>query len=186
MILDVLRSRIPESAEDPIEWDALYHEVDDVQTFSNRLDLIIDPLPPIQSLPLSDVLAEAQSFFAQRFPLCSLEMTGEPSNTEFSGANWLGIILRELLANAGHAAGRDGNGVVEVAWTTDPGLQVVVANSGAKFPAEIPVDPPVPFCSTAPSYDGLGLSIVYRICLALGMTMTVRTDLEDMTAVIIG
>jgi hypothetical protein len=62
----------------------------------------------------------------------------------------------------------------------------VVANSGARFAAEIPVDPPVPFRSTAPSYDGLGLSIVYRLCLALNTTMAVRTDLPDMTAVVIG
>ena len=60
-----------------------------------------------------------------------------------------------------------------------------MANNGAPFPAEVPVDPPIPFRSTAPSYDGLGLAIVHRLCLALGMEMTVRSDLPGVTAIMV-
>lgn len=185
MILDVLRTHITDVLDDPVEWDALYREVDDVQQFSRRLDLLIDPLPPAQPLDVVEILAGVRERFVQRFPLCSLEFSGPEEPCELLGGNWLALALDELLANAGRAAGSRGDGSVEVAWTTEAGLQVVVANNGARFPATIPVSPPVPFRSTAPSYDGLGLAIVYRICLALGMTMVVRTDLAEMTAVIL-
>ncbi|MDX9981418.1 MAG: ATP-binding protein, partial [Lentisphaeria bacterium] len=83
------------------------------------------------------------------------------------------------------AAGNSGAGSVEVAWQSEPFLQLVVANNGAPFPAGIPVDPPVPFRTAAPSRDGIGLAIAHRLCLALGMDLLVRTDLPGMTAVIL-
>jgi len=185
MILDVLGSHLRGREGDTIEWDALYAEVDNVQQFSQRLDLLIAPLPPAQPMLLSEILAAARDAFVQRFPFCSLEMNGPDEQMELPTGNWLVIMLRELLANAGHAAGTDGGGAVEVAWAVEPDLQFVVANNGASFPAEVPVDPPIPFRSTAPSYDGLGLAIVHRLCLALGMEMTVRSDLPDMAAIMI-
>jgi len=185
MILDVIRSHTDEIMDEPFDWNALYGEIDDVQQFSHRLDLLIEPLPPPQPGLLADVLAEARQVFAKRFPLCSIELEGAADDGELPAANWLALALGELLANAGRAAGNSGAGTVEVAWQTVPGLQVVVANNGAPFPAGIPTDPPVPFRTAAPSRDGIGLAIVHRLCLALGLDMLVRTDLPGMTAVVL-
>jgi signal transduction histidine kinase len=110
---------------------------------------------------------------------------GSDESCELPAANWIALALRELLSNAGRAAGNSGTGSVELAWQNEPFLQLVVANNGASFPDGIPVAPPVPFRTAAPSRDGIGLAIVHRLCLALGMDMLVRTDLPGMTAVVL-
>ncbi len=185
MILDVIRSHADDIMGDPFDWSALYGEIDDVQQFSHRLDLLIEPLPPPQPGLLDGMVAEARQSFAKRFPLCSLEVAGPGDSREHPAANWLALALGELLINAGRAAGSSGAGSVEVAWQSEPFLQLVVANNGTAFPGGIPVDPPVPFRTAAPSRDGIGLAIVHRLCLALGMDMQVRADLPGMTAVIL-
>lgn len=185
MILDVVRSHVDEIVESPFDWGALYGEIDDVQRFSHRLDLLIEPLPPPQPGDLAGIFTEARRDFSRHFPLCTLELEGGGESCEHPAANWLALALGELLANAGRAAGNRGAGTAEIAWQTAPALQIVVANNGTPFPADIPVAPPVPFRTAAPSRDGIGLAIVHRLCLALGMEMVVRTDLPDMVAVVL-
>lgn len=180
MILDTLHKTSGGAGRMP--WQSLYNEVEDMQTFSRRLDLLIEPLPEPEALPLSGILSEAGSTFAERFPLCSLTFDGPDTECELRSGNWCAAALEELLDNAGQAAGQ--NGTVEIAWTTSP-FQIVVANDGVPFPQSIPTHPPIPFRTTRPANDGLGLSLIYRLCLAMNLSLQVRNDLTDMTAAIL-
>jgi signal transduction histidine kinase len=183
MILDVLKTRLEGTAGNPIPWNRLYEEVDDMQDFSRRLDLLVEPLPPEQPLALRQILEEANARFTRQFPLCSLAMNGTVADVLIPAGNLYGLIIDELLANAGRAAGPEG--AVELAWTAEPRLHLAVANTGPPFSRDIPTAPPVPFHTTTASRDGMGLAIVYRICLRLALDFHVFVDTNEMSAVVL-
>jgi phosphoglycerate-specific signal transduction histidine kinase len=89
--------------------------------------------------------------------------------------------LLEVVVNAGEASGR--GHPVQVAWRRGDTLELAVLNVGKGWDPQIPRDPPVPFYTTKGKHEGLGLAIAGRLCLAMGGTLTLVTDLPDVTAV---
>ena len=182
MLLDMARMRLSTAgADSAIQWDSLYAEVENMQQFSSRLDLLLSPLPEPQEETVAAVFGQLREDVVEQFPLCTVRFEGPMEERTLSAGNWYRFLLRELVVNAGRAAGR--NGTVEVAWSTSPRFEVAIANDGGRFPGRIPLNPPVPFKTTHPSRDGLGLSIAYRLSLALDADLTFRDDLPDVTAV---
>ena len=152
---------------------AMMKELDDLLGFTQRLDLLFDQLPPSSPLALDTLVGQATEAMSRRFPYCELRLEGPEQGPEIEKGSWYAIILDELLANAGHAAGRDGE--VRLMWSIEPGLEITVVNTGAPWPESIPEDPPVPFHTTWGQHDGLGLSIVKRLCDAMDMRFDVLT-----------
>lgn len=183
MVLDVLRTSTKAENSAALNWNSMYGELTNIQDFSRRLDWMLDPLPPEEGREFVAVLEEVQQWIRERYPLCSATFSGPEDPFVLEGGNWYAILFRELLDNAAQAAGTDG--IVEVAWTTSPRLQIVIGNNGQKMADSIPLSPPIPFKTTHPSRDGLGLSIVQRLCYAMDIELKFRTDLSDMTAVVL-
>jgi signal transduction histidine kinase len=144
-------------------------ELDDLLRFADRLSFLFGPPPEPHPGVLAELLAEMEAFFAERFPLCAFEMTGERSQAVMPAANWLSVVLRELLANAGEAAGR--TGAVRLFWRLQPDLAFGVATYGASWPPEVPAFPFRPFCSARSRHDGIGMAIVQRYCALLELDL---------------
>jgi len=138
-------------------------EMDALQNFTERMDLLFDALPPAQPRSLFEIVSELRESFVKSFPFCSLELEGPEMEAAFPKGSLIQKVLEELLANAGEAAGA--NGSAKLKWGVDGGSFVFeIVNGGAQIPSDIPLDPPEPFHSPKSRHDGIGLAIVCRIC----------------------
>ena len=159
--------------------DIVIAEVDNLRDFTDRMDLLFDALPMFEAKSLFDLVIDARTFFAPKFPFGKLNFSGPEAMVNFAHGSWLMVALHELLINAGEAAGEGGE--VLLAWTEEAaGWAWAVSNSGEQIAAEIPLSPPTPFMTTRSRHDGLGLAIVWRICVALGATLEITTALEGL------
>ena len=157
-------------------------ELKSLEEFTARLDLIFDDLPAPRPLYLHQMMEELRDSFVKKFPFCSIDFSGPELDIVIPQGSWVQIALTELLANAGEAAGRSNE--VEFGWSCDGTLDLVVLNTGSSWPDSIPLDPPLAFHSMRGGYNvGLGLSVVRRICDAVGGELLVNTELENMVAV---
>lgn len=145
-------------------------EMDKLQTFTERMDLVFDRLPRPRNMTLREVIDESKTRFAERHPACKLQLNGARGTMSVRHGNWLQLAAQELLDNAAEAAGT--NGQVKMTWKFRPALEITVANAGAVIPEDIPTAPPRPFYTSRSRHDGLGLAIVRRLCKAL------KADLE--------
>ena len=152
---------------------AMIQELDDLLGFTQRMDLLFDQAPPSFPLEMDILVGQAADAMAQRFPFCELRLEGPEGGALIEKGSWIAIILDELLANAGQAAGR--NGEVRFIWSLTPDLEITVVNTGEPWPETIPINPPVPFHTTWGQHDGLGLAIVKRLCDAMDMRFDVLT-----------
>ncbi len=157
------------------------NELADILLLTCRMDLLFSPLPETQESYLYDIMENIYSYFSETFPQCSLDIEGLEYDVKLEQGNWFEIILRELLANAAEAAGR-GNSV-KLLWQIEKQLSVIIVNSGKTWPENIPHSPPVPFMTNKGKHDGMGTSIVQRLCNAMDANIEIKTDLEDLTAV---
>jgi len=158
--------------------DIVIAEVENLREFTDRMDLLFDALPAVEPKTLFDLVVDARTFFAPKFPFGKLSFDGPETILTFVHGSWLQLALRELLTNAGEAS--SSTGAVKLAWQTDPdGFTFVLENSGEPFPAEIPVHPPAPFMTAKSRHDGLGLAIVWRIGTAIGATVSMVPGSED-------
>jgi signal transduction histidine kinase len=138
-------------------------EMDSLQRFTERLDLLFDALPQQQPKTLFEIVSFLRESFVKGFPYTSLELDGPEIEAGFPKGSWLQAALLELLLNAGEGAGLEGK--VRLAWALDSeGFSFSIENGGAGIPPEIPLDPPVPFHTPKSRHDGIGLAIVHRIC----------------------
>ena len=146
--------------------DIVIGELDILRRFTDRMDLLFDSLPRPEPLSLFELISVLRRSFAARFPFCTLELDGPEAALTLPHGSWVNLALDELLANSGDAAGENGN--VRLTWQIDSGVVFTLTNHGDAFPAEIPIDPPVPFYTTRSRRDGLGIAIAYRIAGELG------------------
>ncbi len=138
-------------------------EMDSLQKFTERMDLLFDTLPQAHPKSLFEIVSSLRESFLKAFPFCSFDLQGPELDVAFPKGSLLLCALEELLLNAGEAAGA--NGSVTLKWSLAEGeLLFELANGGVSIPQEIPLDPPEPFHSPKSRHDGIGLAIVCRIC----------------------
>jgi len=158
-------------------------EFDQLQAFTERMDLLFDRLPAAKELPLFALLTSLRDDFAKKFPLCQLDLEGPELAVNLKGGSLAKLALAELLANAAEAAGQSGH--ARLAWGQDAGGGLVfgVENTGAAIADSIPTNPPMPFFTTRGRHDGLGLAIVARVAAARGGRFEVVSNQENHVAV---
>jgi signal transduction histidine kinase len=149
--------------------------------FTERMDLLFDQLPAPEPSTIRTVLADSVEGFGRQFPWCDVQVEGPDSDRDLERGSWFSIAWRELMVNAGEAAGR--NGEVRVLWQVEPVFAATVIDVGSPWPERIPRSPPVPFFTTRGQHDGIGLAIAYRFARAAGLDLEVMTSVPDVVAV---
>lgn len=144
----------------------MMNELENLEHFTERMDLIFSDLPEAEGTMLFNLICELRRRFATKYPLCNLEFSGKESAALFVNGNLIILALWELLANAGEAAGIDGKVTLE--WKLEDKIYFTVTNTGDELPEDIPLAPPMPFYTEKGRHDGLGLAIVDRISRSLG------------------
>ena len=160
-------------------------ELDNLQEFTARMDLLFDNMPTSCQMPLFELITELRSSFSKRNPLLSLELDGPEENISIRNGSWFVTALMELLDNAAEAAGPEGN--VKLNWDFDNEKQsfsIVIENSSGPIGPAIPINPPVPFHTERSRHDGLGMAIAYRICAETNSAMTVENSPDKVKVII--
>ena len=140
--------------------DIVISELDNLEEFTQRLDLIFDTLPKPSSLSLFEIINMTRLKFVDKFPFSTLDLKGKELNMDFENGSLIQIALEELILNAGDAVL---GGKVIVNWEkTDNGFIFIIENKG-EIPKEIPINPPQPFNTNRGKHDGIGLSIAHRM-----------------------
>ena len=147
---------------------ALFSELDNLQEFSWRMDLLIDPLSEPKSMTLAGIVHELFREMNRQFPYHQLELERPADDItqilQISNGNWLLTVLKELLRNAAEALPRHSSVQASMTLETDQSLAICVINKLETSRKPIPLDPPEAFRSTRGGHDGIGLAIVSRIC----------------------
>ncbi|MCM8535534.1 MAG: HAMP domain-containing histidine kinase [Lentisphaeraceae bacterium] len=155
----------------------MLNELEGLEHFTERMDLVFSDLPETESIMLFNLICDLRRKFATKFPLCNLVFEGKECAALFKNGNIIILALWELLANAGEAAGIDGE--VTLKWELEDSVKFTVFNSGEEPPESIPLTPPMPFYTEKGRHDGLGLAIVDRICRSLGGKFQLSTESNE-------
>jgi signal transduction histidine kinase len=160
--------------------DIIKAELDNLQTFTERMDMLFDALPSPESASLFEIISGLREFFAKKFPLSSLELEGPEINVSLAHGSWISEALKELITNAGEAAGTN-DGIVKFSWnqTPDCPLEFKLENNGDKIPENTPVSPPEPFNTQKSRHDGIGMPLAFRIFCETGSEMKIDKDREN-------
>jgi len=160
-------------------------ELDNLQEFTDRMDLLFDNLPASCQMPLFELITELRSRFSKKNPLLSLELDGPEENISIKNGSWFVTALEELLDNAAEAAGAEGH--VKMTWAVDnadQSFRIAIENPSEPIGPEIPINPPVPFHTERSRHDGLGMAIAYRICTETKSGMTVENSPDKVKVII--
>jgi len=162
--------------------DVIVSELDNLNEFTNRMDLLFDTLPGTTDRSLFDIISKLRGDFTQKFPFSTLRFDGPEISLSFPHGSLLELALSELLDNAGEAAAN--NETVTLKWECDKNFIFKLTNTGESIPEEIPYNPPVPFNTLRSRHDGIGLSIAYRICKALGSELFIESNSDLVSATV--
>ena len=165
----------------PSRCDIIISELDNLQTFTDRMNLLFDPLPQPEDKLFYEIITELQERFSADFPLVSLSMSGKEYPYTIKNGSWLVIALGELLKNAAEAI--DSEESVTFSWRQEGDLIFRVQNTGSNIPDEIPCTPPKPFFTTKSRHDGLGWAITQRICNKLEALMRIDNLKKDVVVI---
>ena len=160
-------------------------ELDSLQTFTDRMDLLFDNMASSRQMPLFELIAEARSRFAKKNPLSALDLEGSEENISLRNGSWFVTALGELLDNAAEAAGSQGH--VKMNWKLDneeKSFRIIIENPSEPIVSEIPINPPVPFHTERSRHDGLGMAIAFRICAETNSGMTVENSPDKVKVII--
>lgn len=165
--------------------DVVKAELDNLEEFTCRMDLLFDKLPAGEPKNLFEVVTEIRSTVSKKYPFCSIDLNGPEAEVVFQHGSLLLVALKEIALNAGESANAVDNGSVAISWNHDDsgGFSFTIANSGSNIPQDIPIDPPEPFNTLRSRHDGLGMAIAYRICAILEGKLSVVNDEKDMVSV---
>jgi hypothetical protein len=144
--------------------DLINAELAGLQEFSSRMDLLFDAPPAPRKMTLFEIVSGLREIFVKKLPFVRAEFAGPEENIIFERGSWISEALREILFNAGEAAGTD-SGPVCFVWGRDSsGENFTFAVSGpGRVPGDIPLAPPKPFFTQKSRHDGLGLAIAFRM-----------------------
>ncbi|MCJ8331380.1 MAG: HAMP domain-containing histidine kinase [Lentisphaeria bacterium] len=159
-------------------------ELDNLERFTHRMDLLFDKLPASEPQAFYHVILSARQYFIQNFPFLDIIMDGPESDAILLHGSWIMIALEELILNAGESSSEEES--VSVTWTFGEKTYIKIKNLDEdKLPEEIPFDPPQPFFTIRGRHDGLGLSIVNRICMKIGAKFECKQDSNGYVSAII-
>lgn len=158
--------------------DVIVSELDNLNEFTQRMDLLFDTLPPPEPKNLFELITDLREFFVKTYPFCTLNFDGAEENINFTSGSLIFIALMELIDNAGEAAGD--NGTVDLAWSeNDNNYTFSITNTGCSIPQDIPINPPEPFNTLRSRHDGIGMSIAHRICKALNSELFINISSQE-------
>lgn len=160
------------------------NEFDQLQAFTERMDLLFDHLPAVTEMPLFTLLTSLRDEFAKKFPLCQLDLEGPELAVKLKRGSLAKLCLAELLSNAGEAAGSGGHARLNWSQNDAGGLDFGVENTGAAIDATIPIQPPMPFFTTRGRHDGLGLAIAARAAAACDGRFEIVSNQENHVAAV--
>ncbi len=159
--------------------DIVVSELDNLEEFTQRLDLVFDTLPNPSSLSLFEIINMSRLKFVDKFPFSTLELYGEELKMDFKNGNLIQIVVEELLMNAGDATIE---GRISLNWKIiENELQIWICND-AQIPKEIPIDPPQPFNTNRGKHDGIGLAIAHRIIESIGSEFKIENKDNEVLA----
>ena len=161
----------------------MLNELEGLEHFTERMDLIFSDLPESEGIMLFNLICDLRRKFAAKYPLCNLVFEGKECAAMFKNGNIIILALWELLTNAGEAAGIDGQ--VTLRWELEESVKFTVTNSGDDLPESIPLDPPMPFYTEKGRHDGLGMAIVNRICQSMSGNFSLSTQSKDKVTAIV-
>lgn len=161
--------------------DIIKAELNNLQEFTERLDLLFDKLQAGEALDLFTILTGLRDFFASKFPFCSIELNGPEAEIVISRASLLVKALQELLLNAGEASGESKTVHLDWEFAEDKSVLIFrITNHPEKgIPDEIPFNPPEPFNTLRSRHDGIGMAIAYRICKEINTELIIRSEPES-------
>ena len=108
------------------------------------------------------------------------EMIDDDCYINMGSPEALKVILQNIIINAIQAIGKDG--VIDIfCGRKDASIIVIVKNSGEPIPNELREKIFDPFYTTKSDGNGIGLWITRRLTDALGGTVTVLEDEQNMT-----
>jgi two-component system nitrogen regulation sensor histidine kinase GlnL len=159
--------------------DIIKAELDNLQAFTERMDLLFDALPSPESASLFTIISGQREDFAKEFPFCALDLNGPELDASLIHGSWVSLALKELISNAGEAAGSS-EGTVSLTWnqTADCPLEFTIENNGSGLPEEIPATPPEPFNTQKSRHDGIGMAMAFRIFTEIGAEMKIDKNRE--------
>lgn len=162
--------------------DLLRSELDDLYQFTQRMSLLLDPLPDPEPGVLQDIITKHINMARKSYPFLNFHCEGTEEPLDLSCGNLYEVIIDELLANAVEATKK--NGVIRIVWRLKDGyLELGILNSNADWPENVSVSPPVPFQTPKGQHDGIGLAITKKVCDAIGAELEILTDLTDSVGV---
>ena len=161
--------------------DIIKSELNNLQEFTERLDLLFDKLQQGEALDLFTLLTGLRDFFASKFPFCAIEFNGPEADIVITRGSLLVKALRELLLNAGEASGESKTVNFEWELPEDRSRLIfrIINHPEGGIPAEIPFNPPEPFNTLRSRHDGIGMSIAYRICKEINTELIIRSEPES-------
>jgi signal transduction histidine kinase len=165
----------------PSRCDIIISELDNLQQFTDRMNLLFDPLPQVEDKEFYEIITELQENFSSQFPLISLSMSGKEYPYLIKNGSWIIIALTEILKNAAEAIGSEE--CVTFSWRQEGDLIFRIKNEGSNIPKEIPCTPPKPFFTTKSRHDGLGLAITQRICNEIEALMRIDNIKKDVVVI---
>lgn len=146
-------------------------ELDNLETFTDRMDLLFDTLPEGHQLTLHEIISMVGEDFSKAFPFCTIDFEGDEIPVRFPNGSLLLTALKEVITNAGEGAASDG--FVKITWNADKHFSLFIINPG-EIHAEIPIAPPQAFNTVKGRHDGIGLAIISRICKSLGIELLIN------------
>mgnify|MGYP000468093569 CR=1 FL=1 len=182
MALDTIQRDLQAAGSSSAErCDLLKADLKDIYRFTERMTLLLDPLPAPETMDLQTVISETLAHVRKQYPLCRFQCEGTEESYQLKHGNWYRFALIELLFNAAQATGEDGT--IKVVWKTKPTVEIAVLNTGVTWPSDVKIEPPEPFENTKGQNDGMGLSIVKRICDAMDAELEILTDHPELVGV---
>ncbi len=125
MALDSMESDLQAAGAPSAEkCDLLRADLQDLYRFTERMTLLLDPLPDPEPLELQAVLSEIIEQVSRQHPFCDFQCDGSDEPLTLAHGNWYRIALTELLSNAAEATGQEGT--VKMAWKTESDRKSVV------------------------------------------------------------
>lgn len=140
--------------------DLMLKELKTLESFTDRMNLVYGQLLPGEPENFYEILQEITTELHGRFPQQEFTIQNEASFLAVKAGEYWRIILREMLTNAC----LHGQGDIDIHWQLGESFKFKVVNNCNDFDTKIPITPPKPFYTNKGRCDGLGLSIVDRLC----------------------
>ena len=146
------------------------------------------PEPDIKAINVEDWLSRFRILYHQEMIEKGIRFDVLPSEVEIFNAddNLISQVIVNLLKNAQQAVTGSGNGIIRLSVAkSGEHIHIVVEDNGPGIPAEYATQIFIPFFTTNPGGNGIGLAISRQIVLRHGGTITFSSVQDKGTKFII-